>query len=69
MARGLGVCVSMLRGLIMANKVPLRKHVYKVSFIDKTSVRVMAFDEPDAKIMAEKLRPDAAIKKVEKIAD
>lgn len=53
----------------MKNNIPLYKYVYKVSFTDKTSVKVMAFDKPDAKIMAKKLKPDVIIKKVEKIVD
>lgn len=49
--------------------VPLHKHVYQVFFEDKTSISVMAFDKADAKTSAEKLKPKAVIKKVEKIAN
>lgn len=53
----------------MITETPLYKHIYQVFFDDKTSIKVIAFDEPDAKVMAEKLKPKKTIKKIKKIAD
>lgn len=50
--------------------VPIHKHVYKVFFAPvPKSIKVMAFDKADAKVIAMRSRPDVVIAKVKKIAD
>lgn len=49
--------------------IPLYKHVYQVFFADNTSIRVMAFDKADAEAVVKKLKPEAKITRVKKIAD
>jgi hypothetical protein len=53
----------------MKSETPLYKHVYRVFFEDKSSIRIMAFDKADAKIQVQKLKPTKKIKRIEKIAD
>lgn len=52
--------------------IPLQKHVYQVSFKDettKTSIKVIAFDEADAKAIIQRQRPKAVIAEAKKIAE